>query len=173
MNEDLVPICFVGAAIVGLPAMLALLTALVPGYVERARAVMRERPGRSFLLGLVNFLFFGALSLLAGVKFAPAAVLGSLSLAVVLPLFLLAGLLVAAGIVGERVWLQIASRPGTLLGSLILGILGLGLTLLVPIFGWLLFLGLVLAGLGAAIPALVRRKQPEPAPSPPVAQPTE
>ena len=160
-NNDGEVICWLGAAIVGLPAMLVLLTALVPGYVERARAVMRERPWRSFMLGLVNALFFAALSLLSGVDFAPVAFLGGFSLVVVLPLFLLAGLLVATGIAGERIWAQIASRPGTLLGSLVLGTLALGLTVLVPIFGWLLFLGLTLTGLGAGIMALFQRSRPE------------
>ena len=159
MNDSLGPICLSGMTIAGLPAMLVLLTALAPGYVERARAVMRDRPWRSFLLGLVNTLFFGALSLLTSADWAPVALVGGFSLIVVLPLFMVLGLLVAAGIVGERIWLQIASRPGSLLGSLVLGILVLGLTLLVPIFGWLLFLGLILSGLGAGILALFQRSR--------------
>jgi hypothetical protein len=162
-------ICILGMVIVGLPPMLILLTAMAPGYVERARAVMRRRPGRSFLLGLVNFVFFAALSLLTGMNFAPVAFLGAFALVIVLPLFLLIGLLAAAGLAGERIWAQIASRPGTLLGSLVLGTFALGLTVLVPIFGWLLFLGLTLTGLGASILALFQRRQPEgePQPTPP------
>ncbi len=159
-------LCLLSMIIVGLPPMLILLTALAPGYVGRARAVMRGRPCRSFLLGLINFVFFAALSLLADVPFAPLAFVGIFALLIVLPLFLLVGLLVAAGIVGERVWLQIASRPGSLLGSLVLGILALGLTVLVPIFGWLLFLGLVMAGMGAAILALFQHTPPEGEPEP-------
>ncbi|MCP4538164.1 MAG: hypothetical protein GY832_13570 [Chloroflexi bacterium] len=162
MNDDSGFVCLLGMVIVGLPPMLILLTSLVPGYVERARAVMRARPGRSFLLGLVNLLFFGAVSLLSGVNFAPLALLGALALFFVLPLFLLMGLLIAAGIAGEQVWLQVTARSGSLLGSLLIGILALGLTILVPILGWLLFLGLVLAGLGAGIVALVQRKKAEP-----------
>lgn len=160
MNDSLGPICLSGMTIAGLPAMLVLLTALAPGYVERARAVMRDRPWRSFLLGLVNTLFFGALSLLTSADWAPVALVGGFSLIVVLPLFMVLGLLVTASIVGERIWLQIASRPGSLLGSLVLGILVLGMTLLVPIFGWLLFLGLTMVGLGAGILAIFQHSRP-------------
>lgn len=167
MDGDLRPICLSGATIAGLPVMLVLLTALFPGYVERARTAMRERPGRSFLLGLVNFAFFTALSSLAGAGFAPLALLGAFSLVILLPLFLLTGLLIGGGIAGERIWLQIASRPGSLIGSLVVGVVTLGLTLLVPLFGWLLFLGVAITGLGAAILALVRGRRaaepPEPA----------
>ncbi len=159
MNEDFVLLVM---AIVGLPPMLILLTALAPGYVERTRAMMRKRPKRCFLLGLVNFLFFGGLSLLTEVDFELVELVGAISLVIVLPLFLLAGLLPAAGVVGEQLWLQIASRSGSLLGSLIVGVLILGLAMLVPIFGWLLFLGLTLTGLGAAITTLVQRKRTEP-----------
>ncbi len=162
MNDDSGLFCLLGMAVVGLPPMLILLTSLAPGYVERARAVMRARPGRSFLLGLVNFMFFGAVSLLLGVSFRPVALLGALALFLVLPLFLLMGLLTATGIVGERVWLQITSRSSSLLGSLLIGTLALGLTVLVPIFGWLLLMGSILTGLGAAIVALVPRKKVEP-----------
>lgn len=156
--------CLVGLAIAGLPAILVLLTVLVSDYVERARAVMQEQPWRSFWLGLVNFLFFGSLSLLIQEHEPVLVFLAAFSLAVVLPLLLSAGLLVAAGVVGERIWLHIASQSGRLLGllrSLVVGILILGLTLLVPIFGWLFFLGMTLTGLGAAIITLRQRKQPE------------
>jgi hypothetical protein len=131
----------------------------MPGYVERARAVMRDRPGRSFLLGLLNLVFFVVLALLIDVGFAPIAFIGVLSVFVVLPICLVAGLLVAAGIVGEMVLLQIASRSGSLLGSLALGIAIMLLSLLFPIIGLLVFLVLMTIGLGAAVFALFRRKE--------------
>ena len=143
----------------GLPALLILLTALAPDYVDRARSVMRRWPGKSFLLGLINFVFFFAVALLANVEYAPAQLLGALSVLIILPILLTAGLLTAAGVAGERVWQQITSKPASLLGSLTIGILVTGLTLLAPIVGWMLFLGLVFAGLGASIIALLRRKQ--------------
>jgi hypothetical protein len=146
----------------GLPVLLVLLAALVPNYVERARGVMSKWPGRSFLLGLINFIFFFAVALLSNVKFVPIQLLGVLSVLFVLPILLTLGLLPATGVVGERVWRQLASRPSSLLGSLVIGIVAMELTLLAPIVGWGLFLGLVSAGLGASIIALFLQRQPQP-----------
>jgi hypothetical protein len=120
---------------------------------------MRRRPGRSFLLGLINFVFFFAVALLANVEFAPIRLVGALSVLIVLPVLLTAGLLTATGVVGERVWQQITSKSASPLGSLIIGILAVNLALLAPIVGWLLSLGLVFAGLGASIIALFQQKQ--------------
>jgi hypothetical protein len=151
---------FVGT-ILGLPPMLILLTALLPGYVERARGVMRDRPGRSFLLGLLNLVFFGVLSMLVGVGFAPIALTGAFSAFVLLPVCMVLGLLIAAGFAGEQILLQVASRTGSLLGSVALGIVVLILSLLLPVVGFLVFVVLMTIGLGAAIFALFRRKQQE------------
>jgi hypothetical protein len=173
MNGDSGPVGLLAMALVGLPPMLILLTALAPQYVERARALMRGRAWHSLLMGLVNTLFFGVLSLLAGAEFAPLAIVGAIALLVMLPLFLLVGLLVAAGFVGERVWLQVASRPGSLLGSLVLGTAVLGLAMLVPLFGWVLFFALIMTGLGAGILALFQGSRPLRAASPAPAEQVE
>lgn len=174
-------VCCAGMSIVGLPAILVLLTTLVPDYVERARAVMQDRPWRSFLLGLVNFLFFGALAAsvawLIDINFVLGTIPGALSILIMLPLLLAAGLLASAGVVGERLWAHIASQSGrmiSLLRSLAVGIVIMGLMLLIPLFGWILFLGLVTSGLGAAIMALFHRKQPQADPPlPPVVEPED
>jgi hypothetical protein len=147
-NDIIGVIMLLCAPTAGLPALLILLTALAPNYVERARDVMRRRSGRSFLLGLVNFAFFFAVALL-----------GALSALVALPILLIAGLLTATGVSGERVWQQITPKPVSLLGSQAIGILAMGLTLLAPIVGWMLFAGLVFTGLGASIIALFHRAQ--------------
>jgi hypothetical protein len=147
------------APTVGLPALLILLTALAPNHVARARGVMHKWPGRSFLLGLINFVFFFAVALLANIEFAPVQLIGALSVLIALPILLTAGLLTATGVIGERVWQQVTPKPASLMGSLAIGILVMGLTLLAPIVGWMLFLALVLTGLGASIIALLYRKQ--------------
>jgi hypothetical protein len=147
---------------VGAPAILVLLTALVPGYVRRAREVTLKWPVRSFLLGLVNFVFFSALVVLNAIEFVPARIIGATSILICLPILAIVGLLAAAGIVGEKLWLQVAAKPGTLLGSLIIGVLLLGLVLIVPFVGWGIVLALILAGLGASIIALFSRKQAQP-----------
>ena len=67
------------------------------------------------------------------------------------------GLATAAAVAGERVLALLTERPGTPLGTLIIGILCLGLSALLPIIGWLVLAVLLMAGLGAALLALLRR----------------
>jgi hypothetical protein len=157
-GDNLGLVLFLCAAVAGMPALLVLLTALVPGYAERTRAVIHKWPGRSFLLGFVNILFFFALAMFSEVEFAPIALVGQCSLAIVLPILLVAGLLGATGVVGERVWQQISPKGASLLGSLAIGIVVMGLALIMPIVGWILSVILVCIGLGASIIALFRRK---------------
>ncbi|MFL7792499.1 MAG: hypothetical protein AB8I69_10195 [Anaerolineae bacterium] len=158
-NGDGTGILLLCSTIVGLPAVLILTTALVPGYVKRAQGVMHKWPGRSFLMGLVNLVFFFAIALLANVNFAPVKLIGALSLFIIMPSLLTIGLLIAVAVTGDRLWQQITSKPAALIGAVVLGIPLVGLTLLVPILGWIIFLGVVCAGLGASIIALFQRKQ--------------
>ena len=42
-----------------LAALLVLLPALLPGRVQRTQQIAQSSPGRAFVIGLVNLLFFG------------------------------------------------------------------------------------------------------------------
>ena len=44
--------------LVGLLMLLILVSALIPGFFERAKQTTSTHPWQSFLLGLVNFVFF-------------------------------------------------------------------------------------------------------------------
>ena len=68
------------AALIGLPPMLVLLTALAPGFTARARAAMQERARLSLMLGGINLTFFFGLGLLIEVGFAPIEIVAVLSL---------------------------------------------------------------------------------------------
>lgn len=139
----------------GLVAYFLTLTALFPRRIAKTRAAADLMPGRSFAVGLVNFLFFGALTL---VIFALANNIGNEALRtlITLPalLFLtLLGLGLSFGLagmvqlVGERLAPAQSHFRRTLWGTLALS---LGSSL--PFVGWFLLLpysGLV--GLGAFI----------------------
>jgi hypothetical protein len=167
MNDEVwLNICAVGAIMTGLPATLVLLTTLAPDYVRRARTVVRQRPGQSFLLGLINFLFFPTLFALPralGLRDAVTALVITLTTVALLP-FILMGAAIVIGVVGEQLLSQTVSRPGSLLGSLAAGIVMFALTALVPLVGWALLLGLVVAGMGAAMIVFVQQtRKPSPA----------
>ncbi len=112
----------------------------------------------SLLLGLTNFVFFLAIAAVFGDSaLVPLKAMAVLSLFFVLPLMTVAGLATAAAVVGERVLALLTERPGTPLGTLIIGIICLGLSALFPLVGWLVLAILLIMGFGAALLALVRR----------------
>ena len=142
----------------GLPILLILTTALLSNYLERARQTVYTHTWQSFLLGLINFVFFftiGAIFAEAGL--VPLKAFALLSLFIVLPLMMLTGLVVAASIAGERVVPLFTDKTVKPLVSLIVGIICLGFSAIVPIVGWAMLGVLMMIGFGAALVTLFRR----------------
>jgi len=147
----------------GLFAYFLTLTALFPKRIARTRAAADLMPGRSLAVGLVNFLFFGALTL---VIFALANNIGNeairtlvtlpaLLFLTVLGLGLSFGLAGMVQLVGERLAPAQSSFRRTLWGTLALS---LGSSF--PFVGWFLLLPYAgLVGLGAFIVGFFWREQ--------------
>lgn len=137
-----------------LAALLVLLPALLPGRVARAQQIAQNSPGRAFVIGLVNFLFFGVLIAI----FVQGAELGGLIAATIL-LALLA--VTAVGLAGINQIVQGRLYP-TVDEGMKRGLKTAGLLIaagLLPLLGWFVLTPiLLLISLGAAIIALVRRK---------------
>lgn len=139
----------------GVIALLALMPFLLPEKAARSRQVISATPGRAFIIGLVNFLFFGVIAAILG---QGGDVGGLLALFVLLALAALA----AVGLGGLVILLRerIYPEPSTGLRHTVLtaGLLTLGT--LLPFVGWFIFAPiLLLISLGAAIMVLVRRKR--------------
>lgn len=158
----LVVVLFGTASLLALFAALAL---LLPAPIKAVRAVLERSSGRSLLLGLVNFLFFGLLATL-GVWLAervgglPAAVfvLVSAVIALAVAVLTLLGLLALADLLGSRI-----GGPATQFNNMLRGGGLLLLAALAPYLGWFLFAPLASwTGLGASIQALVLRRKPAP-----------
>jgi len=136
-------------------ALLTLLPFLLPRRVTRTRDVIQATPGRAFLIGLANALFFLVI----------AAILaqgenGGVLLAIIIVLALLA--LAAIGLAGlvtllrDRIYPHAADTPG--LNLTVRTAVLLTLAALLPGLGWFVLTPLLLlVGLGAAITAFVRR----------------
>ncbi len=142
-----------------LAALLVLLPALLPGRVQRTQQIAQSSPGRAFVIGLVNLLFFGVVIAI----FTQGGEFGGL-IAAILLMALLA--ITAVGLAGINQIVQGRLYPkseGVKVGlkTAVLLIAG-GL---VPLLGWLVLTPiLLLISLGAAIIALVRRRpKPQPA----------
>jgi hypothetical protein len=158
-------ILLVAAGIVTVVALLAAINLLLPRPVQKVQQNLERSLGRSTLLGLVNFLFFGAIftlaiwlseqsgNFVAGIFVFLAGLIG-IGI-IVMAVF---GLVAFANLLGERIGDKSNSPfKANLRGGLLLILAGIA-----PYIGWFLFTPLVVwAGLGAAITAFVRRREKE------------
>lgn len=140
--------------VAGLTALITVGAALLPALVERARANVERLPVRSFLVGLVNALFFGLISLALLSAGEGPSLLG-LIVGSVLLLYIALGLAAVADLLADRLGLH--ELPP--LRRRILGALALQLAALTPIVGWVMVPTLAgLTGYGAIVIAIVQRR---------------
>ena len=132
-------------------AFFIVLGALFPARVGRTRAAAAATPGRAFVIGLVNLIFFAAVAaaLVALAQWTKVQLfaLPALAVAAVLIVACLFGLGGIVELVGERLLPQAAGARRSGLGGLVLG-----WACALPYVGWFGLLPYVLAlGLGALI----------------------
>lgn len=147
-----------------LGALCVSLGALFPGRAAKTRAVAEAMPGRAALIGLINFLFFGAAAALL-LTLADRAGNGGLRVILTLPALvclaalgigLSVGLTGVAQMTGARLWPQRADwlRAGA-------ATFFLTWASAVPVVGWFLLLPYLLwLGLGAFIIGFVYKEKP-------------
>lgn len=138
----------------GLAAYFLIIGALFANRLAKTQRVINQLTGRAFLVGLVNFLFFGVLAIVS-VSIANSTD-GVLRFILTIPAFILTALLTIllswglAGMVNvlsERILPEHSSLKKTVWGT---AILAFGCAL--PIVGWfLLFPYVGLIGFGAVI----------------------
>ena len=150
----------------GLISIFTIINLLLPLLIERMGATLESAPGRSLLLGLVNFVFSGiAVGLLlwashiggivAGIVIFLAGLVGVAFIGL-----LLLGLVSAASLLGNRMGNHAGAgksvaRTQPRGGALLL------LACLTPFLGWFIFTPLVVwTALGVAIQTIFRRQRP-------------
>lgn len=151
MNEAialLLAILIGSATLTGFFATVAL---LFPNQVAGAQRVIVATPGRAFVIGLVNLLFWGLLTLASfasSEQFAlPFLALPGVLIAALLLVALCLGLTTIVEHAGERLLPTAGALPRALVGATVIG---LGAAL--PFVGWFLLLPyLLLLGLGGQI----------------------
>ena len=163
MTDLIRPILLILGFDLALVAFFVVLTALFPRRVAKTKAVAGLMPGRAFAVGLVNFLFFGAVTF---ILFTLAGQAGNDLLRVILTLpalFFLSALSVGVsfglagmvGLVGERL-----AASQTEIRRTVWGALALSLGSSLPFVGWfglLPYAGLL--GLGAFIVSFFWRER--------------
>lgn len=156
MAETVGLILLLLACIATTTALLVLLPFLIPQRVQRTRLVIQAMPGRAFVVGLANGLFFLILAALLAQGGEGGRLL---SLIILLALAALAaiGLAAITTSLGQRIYAA-EVQPGTGLREPVKTAVLLLLATLLPFVGWFVLAPLLLLlALGAAIISLVRR----------------
>ncbi len=148
--------------LIGIAALTLLLDVFFSRWIRRARLTAERMPFRAGIVGAINFVFFGVVTL---VLFAIAQesnpdgarrifqVLSALVL-LVLATFLALGITASARWAGERI-----APEATSVRQILTGIVTLELASLAPLVGWFLVLPIViLVGYGAVIISMVWRR---------------
>jgi hypothetical protein len=146
---------------VSLAAYFTVIKALFPGRVEKTRTVIETTPGRSFGVGLVNFVFFTVIALLlfSVADRAGPFIKGILTIpALIIMGFLLSmlsfGLTAISGLLGERTFQDLSSWKQSIWGAVCLSI-----ACAVPFAGWFLLLPYAgFLGVGGFILSFLQRQ---------------
>ena len=151
-------IIFALASFVTLTALFTLLAFLLPGRAEHARQLISDRPGRSFIVGLVNLLFFGVLAAMFSQGGDASGLLGLVILLALLGLALL-GLTGLLLLLRGRFYPPHEEGAYSLLTATSRSSAILVAALLAPVGGWFILAPILLiTGLGAGIITMIRRK---------------
>lgn len=142
---------------VTLVALLTTLVYLIPAKMARAQQILAARPGRSFIIGLVNVLFFGVLAALFSQGGDAGGLLASLILLALLAIALV-GLGGALLLLRARFYPPHEETGHSLLAVTTRTAVMLTASLLAPVAGWFILAPILLVtGLGAGIISILRR----------------
>lgn len=149
---------------IGFACYFLVLSAFFPRRVTKTMDIIQQMPGRSFGIGLVNFLFFGTITVVlfvvaenfqeSGNNF-PYAILmiPTLFFMGLLLLVLFFGTVAMVNILGERLFPDLSPWRKTFRGTVILAF-----ACAIPAVGWMLLFPLVaLTGFGAVILGFFKR----------------
>lgn len=156
MNESIGVILIIFISSITLSSLLATLIYLIPARVKRTRHTIEQAPGRAFLIGLVNMLFFGVLAAI----FANGGDVGGLIGVIILLVlggFAAIGLSSIVSTLRDRLYPDL---QGSGMKAAVKTAVLLILATLTPFIGWFVLAPiLLLIGLGGAITTFVRHRK--------------
>lgn len=147
---------------ISLAAYFLVVGALFASRVTKTQRVINQMPGRSFLVGLVNFLFFGVIAVIlfsvaenAGGAIKVILTIPALSITALLTVILSFGFAGMVNMVGERILPEHSSLKKSAWGTVILAF-----ACALPFVGWFLLLPYAgLVGFGAVILGFFQRNE--------------
>jgi hypothetical protein len=148
--------------VVGFSAYFLVVNALFASRIAHTRSIAQSMPGRSFGIGLVNFVFFAVIALVLfslaenTVPFVRSVLtIPGLIILGVLAVALSLGLAGMSNLIGERLFPDLPSWKQTLWGTICLS-----LACALPFVGWFLLLPYVGSiGIGAVILGFFQREK--------------
>lgn len=143
---------------IGILALFLAIGALFTKMVEKGRDMLDLKQGSSFLIGLVNLIFFGAIFLasyaLGNQAGVPVLLVPGALAFILVVIGALLGLTSMAQLLGGRLWPEQSALQRSIRGGAVLV-----LTSALPFVGWFLALPyLAITGLGAFVRALFQRR---------------
>ncbi len=149
-------------------ALLATVDLFLPGPVARARQKLEASPLRSFLVGLINLIFWLVLLVIwfewsqykGGPDMMPFLIGTALAILLIIGLIIpgIPGLVAVAGLTGRR-W----NASASILGQDLRGGILLVLACLTPYVGWFIFTpALLCTAIGAGLLTFFQRKEKTP-----------
>jgi hypothetical protein len=161
MEQGLTTLLLFVLGVICVVSLFLVIDALFREVVEKTQRAVQDTPGRSFLIGLVNFLFFGlvGIGLDAFAQNIQVQVLRILPLIffVVLVIGLVFGLVGMAALVAKRLFPEQIGWRRTASGASILT-----LACLTPYIGWFALLPYIgLRGLGGFVLACFTKNMPD------------
>ena len=147
---------------ISLSAYFLVISALFPNRVDKTQRIFNQMTGRAFMLGLVNFVFFGVIALiLASIAenteglIKVILTIPALLIFAFLAVLLSTGLTGVANLLGTRLFPEHTTWKQTVWGSIILT-----LACALPFVGWFLLLpALGFVGIGATILGFVQKRE--------------
>jgi hypothetical protein len=122
--------------------LFIVLSALFPARTAKTLEIANRTPGRAFVIGMVNFIFFLVIAMTLFTLaekvdglFKAILILPAIVMAVILSIALGLGLVSISNLIGERLSPALSAWKRTFWGTLLLGLGGS-----VPILGWFLLL---------------------------------
>ena len=146
---------------IALAAYFLVLGALFTNRAAKTQRVLTAMPGRSFGVGLVNFLFFGVIALVlfslaenAGSFIRVILTIPALLITATLAVMLSFGLAGMVNLLGERIFPEVTSWKRIIFGTAVLSF-----ACALPLVGWFLLLPYAgFVGIGAFILGLFQRE---------------
>ncbi len=159
--SDIVRLFFILLLLIaGLVSYFLVINALFTSRVARARSLAQSMPGRSFGIGMVNFLFFAVIALVlfsvaenAGPFIKGVLTIPAMIIIVFLAIALSLGLAAMSSLIGERIFPDLSISKQTIWGTACLS-----LACALPFVGWFLLLPYVgFVGIGAVLLGFLQR----------------